>query len=697
MRTAPMDVVENYNDASVGEIGDLWRILWSRRAWAASVFAICVIGAALYGLVAKSQYTASAQLLIDPRGRQIVTNDVNPDGLAPDGGVIQVESQVRVIGSDTVLIRAIQKLGLEDAPDYGAVKTNILGSLTHLLWGPSETGAPNAAINRALKALRAHLAVKRADREFVVDIIFTAYSADLAAKVADAIAEAYMSDQVQSRARSSTRASEALTAHLDDLRAQVKTAEDRVETYKAAHDLIGTDKQLLSDQQLGDTNTQLNNARAKTAELLGRADQIDNLRRSGLDRGAIPEAVQSTVITQLRASYADLQRRESDMRTRYGDRYPDLIALVAEARQARAAIASELDRLARSAHSELDRARKNEQSLNQSLGALKKQTITSGDASIKLRELNAEASARRALYQSVLSRAEETGVQSGIDTSNSRIISKAIPPDQASWPVRGFIMLAAVIGGLGLGATLAFLVEFLKPTVLSSAHVQHLTGAPVIGVLPLRAEPMGALPRLRRVVQRAPAAGNLLGLALSRLFGPLPELHKAATLKTLFVTSGVHDRKACTDVTTGLATVASDLNISVLVIDADFEAAPRDADGFLDVLRGDCRLRTALGPRGPQPMQRLGIGRVKPGSPTFREKTIEDFLQVAGREFDCVVFDGGSLTDNLQAAPLAACVDKILFVAVRGVTPQRDVVTASDAISDACGRSISAAILVEPA
>ena len=159
----------------------------------------------------------------------------------------------------------------------------------------------------------------------------------------------------------------------------------------------------------------------------------------------------------------------------------------------------------------------------------------------------------------------------------------------------------------------------------------------------------------------------------------------------------MHDRKACTDVTTGLATVASDLDISVLVIDADFEAAPRDADGFLDVLRGDCRLRTALGPRGPQRIQRLGIGRVQPGSSTFREKTVEDFLQSAGREFDCVVFDGGSLTENLQAAPLAACVDKILFVAVRGVTPHSDVATASDAISHACGRSISAAILVEPA
>jgi Mrp family chromosome partitioning ATPase len=134
------------------------------------------------------------------------------------------------------------------------------------------------------------------------------------------------------------------------------------------------------------------------------------------------------------------------------------------------------------------------------------------------------------------------------------------------------------------------------------------------------------------------------------------------------------------------------------LIDADFEAAPLDTDGFLDVLRGDCSLRATLDRRRSTGVQHLGIGRVGPeAASTLRERTIEDFLQVAAHDFDFVVFDGGSLTENLWAAPLAACVDQILFVAVRGVTPQRDVAIASDAISDACGRSISAAILVEPA
>ena len=153
-------------------------------------------------------------------------------------------------------------------------------------------------------------------------MVVTAFEAEKAARIADAIANAFLSDQIASRAQSSDRASEELASRLTELRTEVQEAENRVERYKAEHDLIGSSKQLLSDQQLDDDGTNLNNARAKTAELRARADQIDGLRRSGADGGAIPEALGSSVITQLRASYTALLRNESDMRTRFGDRYP---------------------------------------------------------------------------------------------------------------------------------------------------------------------------------------------------------------------------------------------------------------------------------------------------------------------------------------------------------------------------------------
>ena len=79
-------------DASV-EVADIWWIIWRRRLLVAAVAAVLVALAAAYGLLTPAQYSAHGQILIDPRDRVVVANDVNPAAMSPDGGVAQVESQ----------------------------------------------------------------------------------------------------------------------------------------------------------------------------------------------------------------------------------------------------------------------------------------------------------------------------------------------------------------------------------------------------------------------------------------------------------------------------------------------------------------------------------------------------------------------------------------------------------------------------
>ncbi len=140
--------------AGTSEVGDLWRILWCRRAIILSVAAVCSLMALLYVMAVPAQFTATAQILIDPRDRQIVTKDVNPDTLASDGGVLQVESQARVIESDAVLLRAIRALHLENETDYGLQKDGLVPRLLDVLRGSRESVGPAAAEERALRALR---------------------------------------------------------------------------------------------------------------------------------------------------------------------------------------------------------------------------------------------------------------------------------------------------------------------------------------------------------------------------------------------------------------------------------------------------------------------------------------------------------------------------------------------------------------
>jgi uncharacterized protein involved in exopolysaccharide biosynthesis len=683
----------------MADIGDIWRVFFCRRRVILAVVAGCFLAALAYAMTAPPQYASTAEIFIDPRDRQILTKDVNPDTLAADGGLLQVETQARVIGSDAVLLRAVESAGLDRDPDFGGRSTSPIGTLLGLVLGEDGTGEA-AQKNKALRVLRKNLSVKRADKVFVIDVTVTAKTAEKAARISGAVAEAYIADQIAARGQSARRASDALAARLADLRDGVRDAETRVEKYKAAHDIVGTNKELVTDQQLDDSGAKLENARTKSQEFRARLDQIEALRRSGGDAGSIPEALQSSVITQLRASAQDLLRRESDLRTRVGERHPDLIALVEQVQEVKRQINAELDRLARGARSDYERALAYEHSLSANFDKSKLKTQTVEQDSVELHELNRELDARRSLYQVFLARAAETRAQADIDTTNDRIISKAIPPGKPSWPPRVFIILGAIGGGLGLGAGLALLLEYCSPTILSPSQLERLAEAPVIGVLHARRQTSLQTRRQRKAPwpSAAPRPDNEIALALSCLCGPIGALRGIPDPYSLLLVSAQGDTVARLQAIDRIVTAAEERGLSILLIEASEDISNGSARGFLNVVNGECALRAAVQAYGGRGTKRLGIGFARnAASRDLQEAQIDRFLEDAGRYFDLILFDAGAFEQNPGLASLAGRADDVLLVAVQGVTSQQAARDMSSAIIASTGQPVSASLLMQAA
>ncbi|RZK79306.1 MAG: lipopolysaccharide biosynthesis protein, partial [Methylobacterium sp.] len=139
---------------TTAEFGDLWRILWRRKRTVLGTALVLGLLVLAYALITPSLYTATAQILIDPRDRQVVLNDVNPAALSPDGGIAQVESQVKVIESDAVLGRAVTQARLESEPGFGAAQDGLvarsIASLRELVLGPK----PERPVDARGRALR---------------------------------------------------------------------------------------------------------------------------------------------------------------------------------------------------------------------------------------------------------------------------------------------------------------------------------------------------------------------------------------------------------------------------------------------------------------------------------------------------------------------------------------------------------------
>ncbi len=338
----------------------LWLLaaLWSRKG----LILLCAIVGLCLGIVASlliaPKYTSTAQLFIDPRDLRVLQNDVSPNTVGSDPTSITsyLESQARVIASDSIKTRVIEKLGLDKDPDYGGPAR---GGFLSGLFGSDKAKTDRNALLYALAALEKSITVRRGERTFVIDISATAQDAEKAAQIANALAEAYLEDQATVRSDFAQRATAALTGRLAELRNRLRVAEDKAEKYKEAHNIVGlggTGNRSLSEEQLALNATQLVAARQRTTEAKAKYDQIAATRASSVEAGAIPEAVASNTMTALRAQLGAALSKEADLVASLGARHPALTAGRAQVADARRQIAEELTRIARAARAEYDRA-----------------------------------------------------------------------------------------------------------------------------------------------------------------------------------------------------------------------------------------------------------------------------------------------------------------------------------------------------
>jgi succinoglycan biosynthesis transport protein ExoP len=429
-------------------------------------------GAYMFSRVATPRFMATAQIFIDPRGLQVLENDINSRQQDSNTAINFVESQARIVTSQSVLSRVIDSERLtEDSEFNGQGGASWAVSLLNSLG--MRRAADDSLQDRerlALNALYDRVIVRRPERTFVIEVTVRANDAEKAARLANAVAHAYIDSQTAARAEIARRATLSLTNRLDELRSRVRIAEERTEDFRRRNGLVGTRTQLVSEQQLTDANTQLAQAQARVAEAQARNEQIQLALRSGGQASAMPEAVVSPTIAALRGQQAEARRRLADASTEFGPRHPTVRNAQAQVVDLDRAIAEELSRIAQSARADLDRSRASEVTQRRTVEQLTAQASNAGQAFVQLRELQREVDVNRNLLNAFLSRSRETSELERLDTSNARIITVAQPPRERVFPPRGVVLAAAgFMFGVGLGVALAILLALLKPGAAAAA------------------------------------------------------------------------------------------------------------------------------------------------------------------------------------------------------------------------------------
>ncbi|MGU3449390.1 GumC family protein [Methylobacterium sp. 391_Methyba4] len=435
-----------------------------RRLWRGSGFIVLgglfmvAVAVALLGLI-PPRYTSSIQVLVDPSDLRVVENDVNARQPQADSGVSIAESQVRVIQSDSVLRRVIAKLHLDQDDEFVLPD----GNNPTLTWVKGALGMLPPAASRdpvitALDTLQNRLTVRRAERTFVIDVAVQSRDPEKAARIANAVGDAYFAEEAAARTETARRASSALAGRLASLKRDVEQAEGAVVRYREDHKLVAASGRLLTDQQLGDLNQQLVTASIKTAEAKSRLDQARRMRSSDPST-ALPEMLQSLEMQALRQQYATLSRNTAELATRLGERHPAMAEQYAQQRDLQRLIQREKERIIETTQKDYDRAAASEAAIRTNLDRVKTETASSDRAYVGLRELERTLEARRGIYEAYLKRAREASEQERLNTTNVRIISAATPARQRTFPPSPKIVLpVALILGLLLGGGIALLL-----------------------------------------------------------------------------------------------------------------------------------------------------------------------------------------------------------------------------------------------
>lgn len=381
-----------------------------------------------------------------------------------------IETQAKILQSETLSLLTIKSLDLEKYPEYGGNPTALLP-----LRGAAVLKRP-----AILGAFLGNLSVKRVPNSRLIEVKYEAEDPQLAARVVNSHLQNYIEENFRSRYDATTQASNWLSSELEELRIKVEKSEDARIAYERENQIWTIDeKQNITTQKLADLSKALTDAQT---DLVQKQAQYQ-LAHSG-NADSLPQVQENLVIQDLLKRRTDLDEQYADALSQFGPNYPKVQRLLLQKKEVETA----LSRSKQNVVDEVDGAYKSARDrVTLLVQALDKQKADANELAEKLVQYNIlqhEAEANKQLYDGLLQKLKEAGITAGLRSSNIRIVDPALAPSTPSRPQKSRNILLAFLVGLVGGVGLALFREYLDNTVKSPDDIETLTGLPSLAVVP---------------------------------------------------------------------------------------------------------------------------------------------------------------------------------------------------------------------
>jgi polysaccharide biosynthesis transport protein len=665
----------------------IWRFI--------GMFLLVMLLTAAFLYLAVPAFTGIATVILDAR-KHVVTN--SPDVLSDVSDESSViDTQVQLIQSRAVVGKAVDDLLARDPH----VKIH---QPRHFIWQaredmdlPSASNNSSMARDELIDLLLVQLDVERVGLTSALTINYKDENPELAARITNAISNAYIGYQSELKQRATKDADNWLKQRVAELKSQFEAAQAGLDAYRSRSGLMQTKGATSTESELANLDSGLTEAQQSLSDAQSKLLAY----RSSLDTAGAAEAakvVSTPTMQQLRTQYLILADQRAQLSPTLGPNYPQMVELNKQIEGLVEQMTAEANRTLGELKNNVVIAKSKVDAMLAIRDESRRQLVTDNAASVKLTQLQSDADSLKQMYGDMSTRLQQVTAQESAFDVNAAVVSQATVPQEPSFPRIKLVAVAAIGAGVALGSLAVLLAQIFDGVILRPKDLERRTQVPILALVPrLRSAD------LRVGHKRIPITEIIFDKPLSLFAESFRNLRIAVQQAVdarqsvvVQITSGSFG-EGKTISSMAFAQAAAMDGRRVLLIDADVRTRSLtrtmgiDAKlGLIELLRGKAQLRDVIRSGGANRKPHvlpLSTTEVGPHD-RFSSETFEEMLDTIKRGFDLIVIDSAPVLAVADSLAMTKRVDAVVLVTRWGKTPLEIVLKAIEEIDRAGGRVV---------
>jgi succinoglycan biosynthesis transport protein ExoP len=592
------------------------------------------------------KYLSEARVFIEGRENVFLRPEAEKQNF--DRAVVDQEavtSQVQLILSRDLARDVINQLKLGERVEFdpalhGVSPVKVVLGLLGLVKNPLHMTPEE----RVLDAYYDRLSVFPVEKSRVIAVDFQSEDPELAARVANAIADNYLVLQQTTKREQARSAGQWLSGEIDNMRKKVADAEGKVEAFRATSNLlVGTNNTTLSAQQLGDVNAQLVTMRAQKSDAEAKARLIRDMLRSGKPIDST-DILNSELIRRLSEQRVTLRAQLAEQSATLLGNHPRIKELKAQISDLDQQIRAEAETVVRSLENDAKIAGARLDSQTSNLDQLKHQAASTNEQDVQLRALERDAKSQRDLLESYLAKFREATSRDTINSApaDARVISRATVSNIAAYPKKLATVLVATLAMMVLSAGMVLSRELLSGSVYVPAA--RVAQPRAVQPLPLTEPAAAHVAPPRREMPPA------LGVPISAIEDVAHSFRDGGSggrcVAVFGATNGVETSLAAITLARSLAKNARVVLVDLGAGNAEIRAISSDptAPGLSDLVLGAASFGNIITKDKLSPLHLISAGQpVADEAAVLSSRGLESTFAALARSYEHVIVDAGAV------------------------------------------------------